>query len=150
MKRMRNALGIIGLIGVVALSGCGSEDANGVTVESAWARMSPMNAENGAVYMELTSAEDDALVSATVAMDVAMTAEVHETTMNADGTMGMQEVASIALPAASTVSLAPGGYHIMLMGLKQPLALGDTVTVTLSFESGDDVVVDAEVREEAP
>jgi copper(I)-binding protein len=112
--------------------------------------MSPMSAENGAIYMDITASEDDALVGADVGMDTAMMTQIHETTMNADGTMGMSEVESIVLPAGSMVSLAPGGYHIMLMGLKQPLALGDTVAVTLTFESGDELVVAAEVREEAP
>ena len=150
MKRLSSALGAITLLGAIALGGCGSGSAGGVTADSAWARMSPMSAENGAIYMDITASEDDALVGADVGMDTAMMTQIHETTMNADGTMGMSEVESIVLPAGSMVSLAPGGYHIMLMGLKQPLALGDTVAVTLTFESGDQLVVDAEVREEAP
>ena len=151
MKQIRNIVMAFASVGALALASCsGSDNANGVTVESAWARMSPMSAENGAIYMDLTAATDDALVDVAVSMDVAMMSQVHETTMNADGTMGMQEVDSVPLPAGSRVSLAPGGYHVMLMGLKQPLKLGELVSVTLTFESGEEVVVDAEVREEAP
>ncbi len=151
MKQIRNVVIAFASVGALALTSCsGSDNANGVNVESAWARMSPMSAENGALYMDLTAATDDALVGAAVSKDVAMMTQVHETTMNADGTMGMQEVDSVPLPAGTRVSLAPGGYHVMLMGLKQPLKLGELVSVTLTFESGEDVVVDAEVREEAP
>ena len=48
------------------------------------------------------------------------------------------------------MALEPGGINIMLMGLKQPLVLGDTVEVVLTFKSGEEVTVDAEVRDEAP
>jgi copper(I)-binding protein len=140
---------VLGVIAVLALGSC-SSDSETITVDGAWARTSPMNTELGAVYMNITAAEDDALVSATVDSSVAMSASVHETTMNADGTMAMQEVEKVALPAGTAVSFEPGGYHIMLMGLNQPLSLGDTVTVTLTFESGESVSVDAEVRDQAP
>jgi hypothetical protein len=149
-------------LALLALASCGGEDSAtdvgaetemggvaGVTVEDAWARTSSMNAENGAVYMLLTSATDDAVVSASVDMDVAMAAEVHETTMAEDGSMGMQMVMSVALPAGQTVTFEPGGYHIMLMGLVEPLAAGDIITVTLTLESGSTVTVDAEVRDDA-
>ena len=149
-------------LAILALASCGSDDSStdtggdaevdgitGVTVEDAWARTSSMNAENGAVYMLLTSATDDAVVSASVDMEVAMSAEVHETTMAEDGSMGMQMVMSVALPAGETVAFEPGGYHIMLMGLVEPLAAGDIITVTLTLESGSTVTVDAEVRDDA-
>jgi copper(I)-binding protein len=140
---------VLGVIAVATLGACGS-GGDAISVESAWARTSPMSSDASAIYMTLTSPNDDALVSAAVDMSVAMMAQVHETTMNADGTMGMQEVDQVALPAGSAVALEPGGYHIMLMGLKQPLVLGENVTVTLTFESGEKVSVDAKVRDEAP
>lgn len=140
---------VLGVIAVATLGACGS-GREAISVESAWARTSPMSSDAGAIYMTLTSPNDDALVSVAVDMSVAMMAQVHETTMNADGTTGMQEVDRLALPAGTAVALEPGGYHVMLMGLKQPLVLGENVTVTLRFESGDTISVDAEVRDEAP
>jgi copper(I)-binding protein len=130
-------------------NGSGTEAIAGVTVEDAWARTSSSNASNGAVYMLLNSATDDAVLSASVAMSVAMSAEVHETTMAEDGSAGMRVVRSVPLPAAQTVSFEPGGYHIMLMGLVQPLAAGDIISVTLTLRSGGTVTVDAEVRDDA-
>lgn len=120
-----------------------------VTVEDAWARNSPMGAENGAVYMILTSEIDDAVIAADVDITVAAMAEVHETFMNDDGSMGMQMVDRVELPAGQAVAFEPGGYHIMLMGLISPLEVGQIITVTLTLESGELVVVDAEVREDS-
>lgn len=125
------------------------ETTSAVTVADAWARNSPMEAENGAIYMTLTSEIDDAVLYADVDISVAAMAEVHETFMNDDGSMGMQMVERVELPAGQPVAFEPGGYHIMLMGLIAPLEVGQTVTVTLTLESGELVVVDAEVREES-
>ncbi|MCB0827525.1 MAG: copper chaperone PCu(A)C [Solirubrobacterales bacterium] len=61
--------------------------------------------------------------------------------------MGMKPVSSIDLPAGEQVNLEPGGYHIMLLDLTGPISEGDSIPVTLSFESGDDVTVDATARE---
>ena len=60
--------------------------------------------------------------------------------------MGMQPVARLEIPAGGTVQLAPGGYHIMLIGLTKDLKVGDTVQVTLKFEKAGDVTVTAQVR----
>lgn len=128
----------------------GVEDATStVTVEDAWARTSPMSADSGAIYAIFTSEADDAIVSADVDFSIAMSAEVHETTTAADGSMGMQMVESVPLPAGQSVAFEPGGLHIMLMGLVEPLKVGDKITVTLTLESGNLVTFDAEVREDA-
>ena len=140
---------VLGVVTVVALGACGS-GTDAISVESVWARTSPMSSDTGAIYMTLTSPNDDALVSAAVEKSIASMTQVHETTMKADGTMGMQEVDEVALPAGTAVALEPGGFHIMLMGLKQPLVLGDTLEVVLTFQSGEEVTVDADVRDEAP
>lgn len=125
------------------------EPAGEVDVEDAWARTSPMMATNGAAYMRITSPIDDRLVAASVSADVAMTAEVHETSMSDDGSgeMVMQEVDGIDLPAGEEVVLEPGGYHVMLMGLAEPLEVGGEIEITLELESGATVTVVAEVRD---
>ena len=63
------------------------------------------------------------------------------------GMMTMREVDRIEVPAGETVVFEPGGYHVMLLDLAEPLEVGDTVEVTLTFERAGDVVVTAEVRE---
>jgi len=62
----------------------------------------------------------------------------------------MQEVEEVALPAGETVSLKPGGYHVMLMSLKSPLETGSSIEITLTLKSGATIKVQAEVRESAP
>lgn len=104
-----------------------------VTVTGAWSRATPPGAEVGAVYLTLDSPAGDRLVS--VSSPAAARAQVHEMTM--EGTvMRMRELPDgLALPAHQAVTLAPGGLHIMLVGLKAPLKQGATVPLHLVFQS---------------
>ena len=75
--------------------------------------------------------------------------------MDTDGDMGggamvMRQIMSLPLPAGETVELAPGGYHVMLIGLVDPLEVGETIDVTLTMASGAVRTVTAEVRDTAP
>ena len=79
-------------------------------------------------------------------------AEVHEMKMD-NGTMRMRELKDgLPLPARQTVELKPSGYHVMLMDLKQPLAKGATVPMTLRFEDAKGVAgtLDVQVPVGAP
>lgn len=62
--------------------------------------------------------------------------------------MGMKEVESIEIPAGESVTLEPGGFHIMLMDLKGQIEAGDTIPVTLTFEKAGTVEVDATAKDE--
>jgi copper(I)-binding protein len=106
-------------------------------------------ANAGAAYMQLTSPEADRLLGVSVPQSVAARAEIHETVMSGDA-MAMQQVEAIELPAGQTVSLEPGGYHVMLLELAEPLEAGETFELTLDFERAGDVVVVIEVRDQAP
>lgn len=66
------------------------------------------------------------------------------------GEMKMQQVMEIELPAGTSVALEPGGLHIMLIGLVNPLETGDTIEITLTFQNGGEVVVSVPVLDEAP
>ena len=120
------------------------------TVDGAWARTSPMESTVGVVYMNVTPSADDALVGASVDMAIAKMTQVHETTTAADGSMGMQEIASIPMRAGTPLALVSGGFHIMLMDLAKPLETGTSIPVTLTFESGATTIVDVPVLTEAP
>jgi len=134
---------------MLVASACGDDD-GGITIEGEWARTSPAAVTNGAAYMQLTAAEDDALIGASVDSSIAGMAQIHEVVMDADGAMQMQQVASIPLPAGETVSLAPGGFHVMFMNLAVPFESGQKFDVTLQLEELGEVVVEVEVMEEAP
>lgn len=174
---MNRRLVVTTLLGAALFAtACGSDDessdasATGVTIEGAWARTSPMMVDNGAAYMSITSAEDDRLLSAAVDTAVAAEAQIHETvmaetemsettgtsgemtetTMGGEVAMEMREIEALDLPAGEAVLLAPGGYHIMLLGLAEPLELDQTFTITLTFEDAGEQDVTVVVAEDAP
>lgn len=98
-------------------------------------------------YMTLTASRDDRLVSASSA--AAARTEVHEMTSQ-DGIMRMSElVDGLPLPAGEDIRLQPGGNHIMLMGVHQPLAAGDTVELDLQFQHAGARTVTAQVADPA-
>jgi copper(I)-binding protein len=120
--------------------------ADGVAVTDAWARATAPGQKTGAIYLELKSAQDAALVGAE--SPAARKVELHSTTLDA-GVARMRPTARIALPANTAVRIAPGGYHLMLVDVRQPLKPGDRVPVTLVIERGgtrSKVDVTAEVR----
>jgi hypothetical protein len=101
-----------------------------ITVEHAWSRAA-MAGHEGAVYLTITdNGAPDTLTG--VASPVAAKADVHET-INDQGVMKMRPVAALSVSPGKPVTLAPGGYHIMLMNLKQALKEGDSFPVTLTF-----------------
>lgn len=103
---------------------------------------------NGAAYMTLMNegASADTLVSA--ATDVAETVELHETTIDENQVMRMRPVeGGIAIPAGGSTTLKPGGLHVMLLGIKQELAVGDTFELTLTFAESGSQTVQVEVTE---
>lgn len=137
------------LVLVLAVVAASCSSSSELDISDAWARNSAGMADAGAVYMTIAGGETaDRLVGAGVASDVAGMAQVHETSMGDDGLMSMQEIPQIAIPADGEVSLEPGGLHIMIMPLVDPLAVGDEFTVTLEFEQAGPVEVAVEVREE--
>jgi periplasmic copper chaperone A len=83
--------------------------------------------------------------------DTTMAGGMSDTTMAGGmGAMTMQEIAELVIPAGEAVEMKPGGYHIMLMELAEPLELGSTFTLTLSFENAGDIEVEVPVRDAAP
>ena len=119
-------------------------DASTLKIDHPWARPSPGAATTGAAYLTITEeGAADRLVS--VSTPVAGTAAVHET-INDQGTMKMRPVNGLALAPGKPVILSPGGYHVMLMGLKAPLKLGDTFPLTLTFEHAAPVTVTVTVE----
>jgi copper(I)-binding protein len=117
---------------------------DGVMVHDAWARATAGNSASGAAYLTVTGGgAADELVG--VRASVATTAGVHESFTD-NGVMKMRPVHSLSVPAGKTVTLAPGGYHIMLMGLKQPLTAGQSFPLTVTFAHAGEVTVEVKVQ----
>lgn len=116
-------------------------------VESAWVRSTPPNMKITAGYMSLrnNSSTDHRLVAAssTVSDRVELHTHVHDMQT---GMMQMRHVEYIDLPAGQTVALEPGGLHIMFMDLKTDLQPGTDVPLTLEFDDGSTLTVEAPVR----
>ncbi len=115
-----------------------------VSVNNAWVRPAEAG-QNSAVYFQVVNEGrmGDVLVSASSST---ATAEMHESMERENGVMGMSPLSSVDVPAQSEIEFKPGGMHIMLINLTQPLTVGDNIPVTLHFEHGGKVVFEAEVR----
>ena len=122
-----------------------AQDAS-IQIEQPWARATPGGATSGAVYMTIDNKSNAADRLTGAASDAAKASQIHEMKV-AGGVMKMREIAGgLAIPANGAVALKPGGYHVMLIGLKKPLKAGETVQLTLTFEKAGKVAVSAPVK----
>lgn len=119
-----------------------------VEINDAWVRGTVPGQQATGAFMRITSRTDATIVGAS--SPVAAVTEIHQMTMDG-GVMKMRAIPRLPLPAGKTVELGPGGYHVMLIKLTQPLKKGDSVNLTLHVESNDKKVeklaVKAEVRD---
>ena len=102
-----------------------------VKVDAAWARVTVPGQKGTGAFMTLTAAQGLRLVG--VQSPVAGISEIHEMKMEGD-VMRMRAISALELPAGQAVALRPGGYHLMLMDLKQPLLKDSQIPVTLRFQ----------------
>ena len=147
MKRVTTALALA-FLATLLTGSARAEDvkAGDLVISEPWARATPGGAKTGGGYLTIENKGNaaDKLVSATA--DVAGKVEVHEMAMN-NGVMTMRPLENgLAIDAGQTVKLAPGGYHLMMMDLKNPLKRGDKVPVTLQFEKAGKVAVTLDVQ----
>jgi len=115
-----------------------------IMISEAFARASAGRARNGAAFLTIMNKGDaDRLLAASA--EVSARTELHTHSMDAEGVARMRPVDHIELPAGETVTLQPGGLHVMLMGLNAPLKQGDSFPLTLRFEKAGDVTFDVTV-----
>jgi copper(I)-binding protein len=128
-------------------------EADGLTITSPWVRPAELPADesvavNTAAYLTISASRTDRLVG--VECGSVRVAEVHETRSEADMVrMGPADPEALRVGPERPLELRPGGLHIMLMGLRNSLAVGDSVRLDLLFESGARVVVTAPVTDPA-
>jgi periplasmic copper chaperone A len=118
----------------VAAMVAGSAAVAQTTVTEPWVRGTVATQRVTGAFMTLQSPSATRLLSVTSPM--AGRVEIHEMSM-VDGVMRMREVPALALPAGQAVALKPGGFHLMLMDLKQPIKQGDTVPLKLVLEGAN-------------
>jgi periplasmic copper chaperone A len=113
-------------------------------IDHPWARASAGPARNGAAFFAVeNSGRADRLVAASG--DVAQRVELHVHRMEGN-VMQMRQVEAVEVPAGGTAILQPGGFHVMLIGLEQPLKEGDRFPLTLTFEQAGEITVEVKVE----
>src|SRR5262249_6681395 len=120
--------------------------AGDLVITQAWTRATPGGAKTGGGFLTIENKGNapDKLISASA--DVASKVEVHQMAMS-DGVMKMRPVeGGLAIDPGKTVKLSPGGYHLMMMDLKNPLKQGEKLPVTLQFEKAGKVTVTLDVE----
>lgn len=150
---MKRFLLLTALLSPIAVAACGQGDgkaasaASTVTVTDAICRPTPNGRQMTGCYLTLKASADDRLLS--IASPAASRVEIHESKIES-GMMMMTELRDgVALPAGQTVELKPGGNHVMLLGVADPLTTGETVSLTLTFATAAPVEVVAAVAQPA-
>ena len=133
-------------LGLVA-AGCSSAPAAsqaGLTISDAWARPAAAAGQSAAYLTIANVGAADTLLSVRCA--IAGSTMIHQTSTDASGMTGMAPIDKLPIPAGATVTLAPGGYHVMMMGLTKALAAGASLELTLVFEHAGEIPVSAAIR----
>ena len=140
-----------------SLAACGSdsdsgadttaeESATDVTVTGVWIREPAEGQTVSAAYGVIANNGDEDITLVGASAPIEGTVEIHETIMEDDGTMSMQErTDGFLIPAGGEITLEPGGSHVMIMDI-EPTEIVGTIDVTFIFDSGLEVVAPAEVR----
>lgn len=117
---------------------------------NAWVRATPPNAQVAGGFLDIRNAggSADRLLSAST--DAAERVEIHEMKMDGEVMQMRQLGDGLVIPAKQTVSLKPGGIHLMLIAPKQPLAQGQPIAITLVFEKAGNRRLEFAVSKQAP
>jgi periplasmic copper chaperone A len=120
-----------------------------LTITNPWVRPTPPGLTVSALYFGIENKGDRADRLVSYASPVANRADLHETRIEG-GMARMRPVRSLAIPAKGRVQAEPGGLHMMLIGLTQPLAVGQRIPVTLKFERAGTITLEAVVAAAKP
>jgi len=116
-----------------------------LNIEHPWSRATPPGTPTGGGFMTIHNEGDEADVLLGGHSDFTQSISVHQTKME-DGTMRMMpQHDGLEIPAGGSVTLEPGSYHLMLMGLQAPLVEGERRTITLEFEKAGSIEVELAV-----
>jgi copper(I)-binding protein len=113
-----------------------------IQISAPWARATPKGASSGAAYMTITNTGKAPDKVSCASSDASAECQIHTMTMD-NGVMQMRPVeGGLEIKPGETVTLKPGGFHMMLVNLKHPLEQGNTVKATLKFDAAGSVDVD--------
>ena len=117
-----------------------------VVVEDAWIGKVPPSSPVAAAYMTIRNdgTADDKLLSVTTS--ISGHTMIHETVVDENGVAKMDMVDALVIPAGNSVTLKPGGTHVMLMDLKEPVTGKEKIELDLKFENAGEIKVEAPVK----
>lgn len=134
-------------VGAVAALAHAAEPEIGLS--NAWARPTLGGGRTTAAYVTITNSGSNADRLTAVDAPGAGSVEIHTAGME-NGVMRMRRLEGLDIPAGETVAMAPGGYHIMIIDVEEPVQVGSTVPLTLTFETAGNVTIDATVSMTLP
>jgi len=111
-----------------------------------WIRMVPKVSPNSAAYLEIRNGTGKAITLTGIQSRLADRIEIHNVETDANGTMKMFEIDAVTIEPAEAAQLSPGGMHIMIFGLAQPLNEGEMATMLLSFDEQPPIPVNFTVK----
>ena len=138
------------LVGLFLLSACSpaaEEEGTDIEAHDPWARPA-FQGGNTAVYLLMHNHSENPDEMTSVSTDIAETAEIHKSQVDANGVIEMIPQASVPLPVDAEIQFSPGGLHIMLTVIKKDLNVGDKFNITLHFKSHADIPVSVFVLNE--
>jgi periplasmic copper chaperone A len=149
MTRLLTVLLMAMMMSSATLSDSARAEDSGIVISDAWAKPTLRGTRTGAVYLTLTNrgSASDHLVA--ISTPVAERAELHEDVMT-KGVMSMKPVADLALAPGANVAITPGHYHVMLIGVRAPLAAGQSFPLTLTFDRAGPVEASVTVTRAPP
>jgi copper(I)-binding protein len=118
--------------------------AGDLIVAQPWSPATPPVASVGAIYFSITNRGSRADQLLSVTSPIARVTEIHES-REVQGSIRMREVASVECPPGATVKIAPGGLHVMLLGLRGPLVAGTSFPASLQFRDAGVMTVQVQV-----
>jgi len=117
----------------------------GIEVKEPYVRATPVNTPNSAAFMTLENKTNKDISLIKVTSDIAEATELHTSDIK-DGVRKMYKVAKVDILANSSTILKPGSFHIMFIGLKKALEVGETIDINLGFSNGTTQTIKAEVK----
>ena len=144
MPRLRFAMLALSTLLVAATA-----SADNLTVDDPYVREVPPGSPATAAFMTLHNNSERTVRLISADNSIAEHTELHNH-VNVDGVMQMRQIEAIEVPAGASTTLAPGGLHLMLIGLQTSVTEGDQVQLSLNFDNGETLEMDASVRPVMP
>ena len=117
-----------------------------IEISQAWARALPPVVPNGAAYFTLVNHSNKDIVVTGVSSDIAKHSMLHESYFD-DGKVAMRHIEELVINPHKSVIFKPGGFHVMLMGLKKPLTKGGEFTMSFQLKDGSQITTSVTVKD---